>query len=109
MAANLPVAVCERCFEFEERDISTAKGPLLIEKKCLHPSAHKDAMKVRVCLKDGVLEPEIRPMPKVHFRGEFKLCSESGRPCRGLDKCSYAHCLKEKAAWNAEKFFQIKC
>ena len=95
-----------------KRDISTAKGYLLIEKKCLHPSAHKDAMKVRVYLDDGVLKPEIRPMPKVHFKGEFKLCSERGKqrkPCRGLDKCSYAHCLKEKAAWNAEKFFQIKC
>ena len=97
------VAVCERCFDFEEDSASTRRLSL-IEKKCLQPSAHKDAIKVRVYLDDdGVLKPEVRPMPSFYFKGKYRLCSESGKPCRGFDKCSFAHCLKEKAAWNAEK------
>lgn len=52
---------------------------------------------------NGVLEPEVRPMPKVHFKGEFELCP--GQNCQGIEKCTFPHCLKEKAAWNWEKFY----
>ena len=70
---------------------------------CLEQSNHKDGVSVRVRITEEVtLEPEVRPTPKVYFKGEFVLCQ--GQPkCRGT-KCTYPHCLKEKAAWNADKY-----
>lgn len=90
--------VCAICYE----DQGKAKATLLLESKCLDESSHEDAIKVGVYLTgDGVLEPEVRPTPKAHFKGEFVLCPK--KKCKGK-KCTYPHCLKEKATWNAEKF-----
>lgn len=94
--------VCAVCFE--EHGSEKAKSTLLLKSRCLEPSIHKERIKVRVQLTgNGVLEPEVRPMPKVHFKGEFELCP--GQNCQGIEKCTFPHCLKEKAAWNWEKFY----
>lgn len=93
--------VCTQCFEIYGR--SKKKVQSLLDSNCLQRSDHKDGNSVRVRLtEEGTLEPEIRPTPNVHFRGEFVLC-EGGPKCKGL-KCIYPHCLKEKAAWNADKY-----
>ena len=101
-SAALFSPVCAVCFEEHGREKD--KPALLLKSGCLESSIHKESIKVRVQLtRNGVLEPEIRPMPRVHFKGEFELCS--GKNCKGLEKCTFPHCLKEKAAWNYEKFY----
>ena len=45
--------------------------------------------------------PQIRPMPKVDFQGEFRLCNPLR--CKGK-RCTHPHSIEEQAAWNAEKF-----
>ena len=94
---SVSVLVCTDCF-----DRVGAKSALLFESRCLDPLSHEKSIEVRVSLTaKGVLEPEVRPTPKVHFKGEFVLCTRE--KCKG-GPCTYPHCLKEKAAWNAEKF-----
>ena len=100
MAAKELVQVCTECFEKVGK--KKTKAPLLIERKCLDRSNHDSVPQVRVYLTEkGLLEPEIRRIPKVRFKGEFKMCS--GKNCRG-QMCTFAHCYKEKATWNADKF-----
>ena len=92
------VLVCTDCFE----TVNRAEASSLIERKCFDPPGHEGGIKVRVHLTgEGELEPEIRPMPKAYFRGLFTMCSKSG--CK-RDNCTYAHCVREKKAWNVEKF-----
>jgi hypothetical protein len=94
--------VCTDCFEISGNNKS--KVPRLLASKCLEKTRHK-CVTVRVRKVDGVLEPEIRPVPWAHFKGEFVLCDPE--KCRWLKKggtCNFPHCFKEKAAWNAEKF-----
>ena len=100
--AAFPYEVCTDCFE--ESGTNKRKVPRLLKSICLEIPHHK-CVKVRVRMKNGVLEPEVRTIPKAHFKGEFVLCDPDrcGRNKRGKT-CSYPHCLKEKAAWNAEKF-----
>ena len=92
--------MCAVCFEkFGERK---AKAALLLQSSCLEPLSHEKSIEVRVNLTtEGVLQPKVRPTPKVHFKGEFVLCTRE--KCKG-GLCTFPHCLKEKAAWNAEKF-----
>lgn len=91
--------VCTECFEKHGK----SGGSYLIEKRCLSPSDHAGGPKVRVRLTSGdALDPVIRAMPRVHFKGQFRVCS--GKGCKGLDRCTFAHCLKEMKTWNAEKF-----
>ena len=98
MADQDYISVCADCFE----KVGKRKAKALLQSKCLEPSNHETSIEVRVRLTaDGVLEPEVRPTPKVHFKGEFVLCPRE--KCKG-GQCTYPHCLKEKAAWNAEKF-----
>lgn len=97
-----PFEVCTECFERCGR--SKSKVPLLLQSICVEKPRHK-CVTVRVREVAGVLEPEIRPVPRVHFKGEFVLCD----PDKCVYKkrripCKFPHCLKEKAAWNAEKF-----
>ena len=94
--------VCTDCFE--ESGTNKRKVPRLLKSICLEIPHHK-CVKVRVRMKNGVLEPEVRTIPKAHFKGEFVLCDPDrcGRNKQGKT-CNYPHCLKEKAAWNAEKF-----
>ena len=100
MAAKELVQVCTECFEKVGK--KKTKAPLLIERKCLDRSNHDSVPQIRVYLTEkGLLEPEIRPIPKVRFKGEFKMCP--GEICRG-QMCTFAHCYKEKATWNADKF-----
>ena len=93
-------SVCTHCFEKYGSEKTRALS--LRHSKCLE-SDHKDGVYVRVRItEDETLEPEVRPTPRVHFKGEFVLCP--GQPkCRG-EKCTHPHCLKEKAAWNADKY-----
>ena len=100
--SNAGVLVCSECFERSGHK----KAKILLESICLDPSSHGESTRVRVHLIAGVLSPEVRPTPRAHFRGEFILCTKP--KCEGL-KCKYPHCLKEKAAWNAEKFGYSKC
>lgn len=94
-------SVCTDCFEkYQKKD----KAALLLKSKCLDPSNHKNSVEVRVHTRDGILEPEIRPTPSVRFKGEFVLCTAEKCKERKGKKCTYPHCLKEKAAWNAEKY-----
>lgn len=95
-------SVCTDCFEkYKKKD----KAALLLKLKCLDPSNHKNSVEVRVHKTgDGVLEPEIRPTPRVRFKGEFVLCTAEKCKEKKGKKCTYPHCLKEKAAWNAEKY-----
>ena len=91
-------SVCTECFEKDDNE----KAELLLQSKCLDKASHRDAISVRVSLTaEGVLEPEVRPLPKVRFKGEFVICSRA--QCKG-ESCTFPHCLKEKAAWNADKF-----
>ena len=97
-----PHEVCTECFE--EYGRNERKIPHLLESTCLEEEPHK-CVTVRVRKENGVLQPEIRPIPKVHFKGEFGLCDP--HKCsyiRRKKPCKFPHCLKEKAAWNAEKF-----
>ena len=97
---DFPFNVCTDCFERSGK--SKSKVPLLLASECLEKTRHK-CVTVRVRLVDGILDPEIRPVPKAHFTGEFVLCDP--KKChRNRGNCKYPHCLKEKAAWNAEKF-----
>ena len=99
---DFPFEVCTDCFEISSKNIS--RVPRLLVSKCLGRTRHK-CVTVRVRVVDGVLEPEIRPVPRAHFKGEFLLCDPE--KCRRLKKggtCNFPHCLEEKAAWNAEKF-----
>jgi hypothetical protein len=99
---DFPFEVCTDCFEISGNNKS--KVPRLLASKCLEKTRHK-CVTVRVRKVDGVLEPEIRPVPWAHFKGEFVLCDPE--KCRWLKKggtCNFPHCFKEKAAWNAEKF-----
>lgn len=102
--ASSPLAwtlVCTDCFEkYKKKD----KAALLLKSKCLDPSNHKNSVEVRVHKTGGILEPEIRPTPRVRFKGEFVLCTAEKCKERKGKKCTYPHCLKEKAAWNAEKY-----
>ena len=102
---TMAVSVCTACFEKFGND--KAKASSLIESICLEPSIHDGSIEVCVYLTaEGVLEPEVRPTPKVYFKGEFVLCGRE--KCKG-GNCTFPHCLKEKAAWNAEKFgFQLQ-
>ena len=96
----MAVSVCTNCFEkIGKRKTEAA---LLLQSNCLESSSHEKSIEVRVRLTtEGVLEPEVRPTPKVYFKGEFVLCTRE--KCKG-GECTFPHCLKEKAAWNAEKF-----
>ena len=99
---DFPFEVCTECFEISGKNKS--RVPRLLASKCLEKTRHK-CVTVRVREVDGVLEPEIRPVPRAHFKGEFLLCDPE--KCRRLKKgetCNFPHCFKEKAAWNAEKF-----
>ena len=95
---DFPFDVCNICFENYGRN--KAKVESLVESKCFRPDRHK-SVTVRVRIVDGILEPEIRPMPKVFFRGYFVDCDPDR--CRG-GRCTFPHCSKEKNAWNAQKF-----
>lgn len=99
--------MCTDCFE--EYGKNKDKVTLLLELKCLEPSGHKNSIEVRVHMtEDGILEPEIRPTPKAHFKGEFVLCTAEKCKDKQGKTCMNPHCLKEKALWNAEKYgFQL--
>ena len=91
--------MCTQCFE-EQRGTG---GSYLLKKTCLKRKEHRGGPSVSVRLtKEDALEPVIRPMPRVYFKGKFRFCS--GRGCRGLEDCTFPHCDKERDAWNAEKF-----
>lgn len=77
MASTLVwTSVCTDCFEKYSRKKLKDKAVLLLNSICLEPSSHQNSVKVRVHLtKDGILEPEIRPTPRVSFKGEFVLCT----------------------------------
>lgn len=92
------VTVCADCFN---KVVGKKKAKALLQSECLEKSIHTSAITVRVRLTaNGVLDPEVRHMPKAHFKGEFVLCSKP--KCKG--DCTYPHSIREKAAWNAEKF-----
>ena len=99
MADQDYVSVCADCFEKVGKK---AEAKALLQSRCLEPSSHEKSIEVRVRLTaDDIIEADLRPTPKVHFKGEFVLCPRE--KCKG-GQCTYPHCLKEKAAWNAEKF-----
>lgn len=102
MTASPLTLVCTNCFEKYGK--KNNKATLLFHLKCLKRSSHKYRTEVNVHMTDdGILEPEIRPIPKSDFKGEFILCSaKKCREKRGKT-CTYPHCIKEKEAWNAEK------
>ena len=49
----------------------------------------------------------IRPMPTVSIAGMFVLCDPRRGKCRG-DKCTFAHSIEERDAWNAQHDREIR-
>ena len=94
-----PFEVCSICFEKHGKN--EAKVESLLKSNCLERPNRHTSVSVRVRRVDGVLEPQVRPMPRVYFTGHFVNCDPNR--CRG-EGCTFPHCFKEKAAWNAQKF-----
>ena len=93
-----PHEVCNICYEKYGRLRPDAEK--LVRSKCLGRPVHKSVV-VRVRVVDGILEAQIRPLPKVHFIGYFVDCDPDR--CR-REKCTFPHCSEERRAWNAQKF-----
>ena len=49
----------------------------------------------------------IRPMPTISITGRFVLCDPQRGKCRG-DKCTFAHSIEERDAWNAQRGREIR-
>ena len=99
MAQLFPFEVCNVCLDKYGK--SKHKIESLLDSRCLQqPIPHK-SVTVRVRLTDGILEPRVRPMPKVFFRGHFVFCDPDR--CIG-ERCTFPHCSKEKEEWNAQKY-----
>ena len=94
-----PFEVCNVCLDKYGK--IKHKVQSLVELRCLRqPNPHK-GVTVRVRIVDGILEPRVRPMAKVFFRGYFVYCDPDR--CIG-ERCTFPHCSKEKEEWNAQKF-----
>lgn len=94
-----PFEVCNICLDRHGKN--KHKVDSLIESKCLRRLNPHESVTVRVRFEGGILEPEVRPMPKVYFRGHFVFCDP--KRCIGR-KCTFPHCSKEKEEWNRQKF-----
>ena len=95
----------------------------LVTFKCFQSDRHRGEQKMAVCWnpQSRELEPmlyhprddsaeresRIRPMPTDPVTRRFVLCNtrRTGK-CRG-DKCTYAHSIEERDAWNARLFYMI--
>jgi hypothetical protein len=94
-----PFEVCNVCLHKYGK--IKHKVQSLVESGCLlQPNPHK-GVTVRVRIVDDILEPRVRPMPKVFFKGYFVYCDPDR--CIG-ESCTFPHCSKEKEEWNAKKF-----
>lgn len=91
--------VCNICLDRHGKN--KHKVDSLIESVCLRRPNPHESVTVRVKIEGGILEPEVRPMPKVFFRGHFVFCDP--KRCIGR-KCTFPHCSKEKEEWNRQKF-----
>lgn len=92
----------------------------LVTFKCFDSDRHRGEQKMDVCwnFQSRELEPmlypsqddsaerqsRIRPMPTVLVTRKFALCNPLRRKCRG-EKCTYAHSIEERDAWNARLFY----
>ena len=94
-----PFVVCSICFEKYGKNETKIES--LLKSKCLERPNRHTSVSVRVRRVDGVLEPQVRPMPRVYFTGHFVNCDPNR--CRG-EGCTFPHCSEEKDAWNAQKF-----
>ena len=122
--------VCEACVRRRPARFE------LISEKCCEPASHDGSARVRavwipelrrLSVVDGRRESDdakpraragarrqpgprpatVRPMPRVAFKGEFRLCNRHLDCPRG-DRCTFAHSEEEVDQWNEQRR-RIQC
>ena len=121
---TMTMVSCDICSKCLHEDPSQFE---LVTFKCFNSDHHRGEQKMEVCWnpQSRELEPmlyppqrsrdqdsskqqsQIRPMPTISISGRFVLCDPRRGKCRG-DKCTFAHSIEERDAWNAQRDREIR-
>ena len=107
--------ICSKCLHEDPSRFE------LVTFKCFNSDRHRGKHKIEVCwnsqsrLLEPMLYPQclrddsesrIRPMPSISITGRFVLCDPQRGKCTG-DKCTFAHSIEERDAWNSQRNREI--